>query len=95
MDSRISPNALAFTLISKVDSPNGARAPVTAFSFRDAKIRPPSFTQFLLGCEVEHNKHKLFAARTFTELTSVDVWLMSQGHCIHFSDSPTILLWLN
>lgn len=63
-------------LINNVVSPNRAYAPVAAFSFRDPKIRAPSFTQFLFGCDIEQHKHQTLVVRTFIELTSIGAWSM-------------------
>src|SRR5258706_4411745 len=94
MDSRMSSNALPLNLINSVESPNWVYAPVVAFSFRDPKIRTPSFTQFLFGCDVEQHKHQttcgphLYRTNVYRRLVS------ETRRFIHLSGSPTILLWL-
>lgn len=80
MDSWMSSNALPLALFNKVDSPGAMHTPVAAFSFGGPKVRPPSFTQFLFICDVGIPSIKIFAVRTFIELTSVGAWLIKLAH---------------
>ena len=94
MDSRMSSNALPLNLINSIESQNRVYAPVAAFSFRDPKIRTPSFTQFLFGCEVEHHKHQTTCGPHLHRTNVYMRFVNEIRHLIHLSGSPTILLWL-
>jgi hypothetical protein len=93
MDSRMSSNALPSSLINNVDSPERPHAPVAAFSFRDPKVRTPSFTQFLFGCDVELYKHQNTCGAHFYR-TNVCRCLVRTGHFINLlglTDDPVVV----